>query len=363
MTAKRVFIGTVVVLGTLLGAYLLYRMLSILILLALAFVFASSIAPLVNRLDRKLGLGLSIGLVYLGLFLGLAAMFAVIAQPLVAQATLLVSDAPALLTRVQTQITAVQTRFNLPADTLTPDLRGSYGTLLQRAPSLAGGILRTTLGFVAGFGSSLLVLVMAFYWLLERRNIEGTWLGLVPVHRRGHAREMIQEIEEKAGGYVRGVATLAAIMAVLTFFGLELIGMPFALVLALIAGLAEFIPLAGVFIASAAALLVALSQSPKTALLVLILYTVLQQFENNFLVPKVTQRSGGLSPLTTLVAVLAGAGLLGVVGALLAVPVASAVDVVLKHTILRPHDVPDPASVRAAPIIVQPQVSQPPPGR
>ncbi len=359
MSPKRVFISTVVVLATLLGAYLAVRLISIIILLAIAFIFASAVAPLVSRLNRRLGLGASIALVYLGLALVLGLLFAVIAQPLVAQTTELIQNAPQVLEQVQSQITAIQRRLNLPATTLTPDLQGSFGELLRRAPALAAGVLNVTLGFVTGIASALLVLVMAFYWLLERRNVEGTWLTFVPAQHRGRARSIMQETEEKAGGYVRGVTTLALLLALLSYIVLKVIGIPFALVLALIAGLAEFVPLAGPFIAAVPAILIGLSVSPTTALVVTIAYIVIQQIENNLLVPKVMQRSVGLSPLTVLVAVLAGAALLGVVGALLSVPVASAIQIVLKHTLLRPEDNPQDAASLPQPrgVAVEPRMA------
>ncbi len=333
MTAKRVFVGTVIVLSTLLGAYLAVRLINIIVLLLLAFVFASAIAPLVSRLHRRFSLGLSIGLVYIGLLTVAGILLAVIISPLAVQAAGLIGSAPELLERSQQGIIALQRRFNLPAEILTPNLARNYTQILERAPALAAGVFNVTLGFITGIAGMLLVLVMAFYWLLERRNVEGTWLQLVSPANRPKARDIMVQIEEKAGGYVRGITTLAVIMAVLSYFGLLLLGIQYALVLALIAGLAEFVPLAGPFIAAVPALLIAFAESPGKALAVLILYIVLQQIENNLLVPKVMQHSVGLSPLTTLVAVLAGAALLGIIGALLSVPVASAMKIILQRTV------------------------------
>lgn len=333
MTAKRVFVGTIIVLATLFGVYLAYRLISIIVFLILAFVFASAIAPLVKRLNRRFSLGLSIGLVYLGFLAVVSVLLAVIISPLAAQATELIRSAPELLQQAQTGLVNLQRRFDLPSDFLTPNLTQNFTRLLERAPALAAGVFNVTLGFITGIAGILLVLVMAFYWLLERRNVESTWLQLVPPPSRPKARDILVQIEEKAGGYVRGITTLAILMAVLSYFGLLLLGMEYALVLALIAGLAEFVPLAGPFIAAVPAILVGLSDSPLKALAVIVLYIVLQQIENNLLVPKVMQRSVGLSPLTTLVAVLAGAALLGIIGALLAVPVASAIKIILQSTV------------------------------
>jgi predicted PurR-regulated permease PerM len=342
MLAKRVFVATVVVLLTLLGAYLVMRLMSLIVLLLVAFVFASAISPLVRRLNRRLGLGVSIGVVYVVLAALAAGAFAIILTPLVQQASTLFASTDDLLTEVQNQIDTLRVQFRVPELLPELDLREAYNYLLNQAPSLAVGVLNYTLGAITAVFSALIVLVVAFYWLLERRNIESTWLRLVPRHSQREARQIIEEIEDKAGGYVRGVTTLAAIMSVLSYVSLTLVGrftgsetlVRYTLVLALVAGLAEFVPLAGPFIAAAPAILIAFADSPFEALVVAIVYFVLQQFENNLLVPKVMQHSVGLSPLTTLVAVLSGTALLGVVGALLSVPVASAIKIVLNHTLL-----------------------------
>ncbi len=336
MTAKQVFQGTVVVLLTLLGAYLLYRLRNIVISLLIAFIFAAAIAPLVRPLNRRLSLGSSIGVVYLGLIVLAAVLLAVIVTPLAAQVGNLIETAPELLGTTQERIAQLQRRFNLPSDILTPDLQQYYGDLARRAPSLAAGVLNVTLGFFTGIAGILVVLVLAFYWLLERRDVEGTWLSLVPRQHRPEAREIIEEIEGKLGAYVRGQLILALAVGLISFVGLLLFGMPYTLVLALVAAIGELIPLVGPIIGAVPAIIIAFAtQSWQIAVGVMILYIGIQQVENNFLVPKIMQRSVGLSPLTVLVAVLAGAALLGIIGALLAVPVASAMQVVLKHTLFR----------------------------
>ncbi len=349
MTARRAFVGTVVVLLTLLGAYLVYRLFSIIVLVLIAFIFAAAISPMVRRLNRRLPLAAAIGVVYLGLLAVFAALMTVIITPVVQQTTTLIQNSPRLLDQVQAQITSLQRQFNLP--TVTPDLQQYVSQIAQQAPALAAGVLNVTLGVVTSVGGVLVVLVMAFYWLLERRDIEGTWIALVPRSRRAETREVIEEIEGKLGAYVRGQLILAVIVGLFSFFGLLILGMEYVLVLALIAGIGELIPLAGPIIGAVPAVLIAFAtESPQTALLVLALYIGIQQVENNFLVPKVMQRSVGLSPLTVLLAVLAGVALLGIIGALLAVPVASAMQVILQHTLFRRQQyLASPASAGRAP--------------
>ena len=335
MTARQVFVATAVVLLTYGASVLVLRLVSLIILLLIAFIFASAIAPAVTRLNRRLSLPVSIAVVYLGLILTFALLAAVILQPLVTQAAEFIRSVPGLLGQAQTRVVELQRELDIPTNVASPDLVRNYGQLIQRAPALAAGLLNVTLGFISELAALLLILVIAFYWLLERRNIEGTWLALVPRERRPVARTILTEIEVKLGGYVRGQLTLGVIVGVLSYIGLFLLDMPFTLVLGLISGIGELIPLAGPFIGAAPAVLLALSVSPTKALQVIVLYVVIQQVENNFLVPKVMERSVGLSPLTVLVAVLVGTSLLGIVGALISVPVASAISVILRHTLFK----------------------------
>jgi predicted PurR-regulated permease PerM len=335
MAPKQVFLSTLVVLGTIAGALLAYRLVSLIVILLIAFIFASALAPAVSRLNRWMPLPLAILMLYALVLLIFGALFALIIPPLARQIASFINSLPGLLGIVQTRFLQLMDRFDIPTSALTPDLLGGYSQLLNRAPALAAGVLNVTFGFLSSLAGGVVVLVIAAYWLLERRNIEGAWLGLVPGVRRAEARQIIEEIESKLGGYVRGQLTLGVIVGLMVYVALLGLKLPFPLVLALIAGVSEMIPLIGPFIGAAPAVLLALSVSPSKALLVAGVYLLIQQLENNLLVPKVMQRSVGLNPLTVLVSVLAGGLLLGVVGALLAVPTASAVKVVLDHTVFR----------------------------
>lgn len=331
---RQAALATLGVLVTLLGAYLLYRLRDLLILVVVALIFASAIAPLVDRLNRRLPLGASIGVVYLGLLLTVAALLSAIIPPLAGQTREFIASAPELLRAAEARIASLQGALRIPSGALTPNLEGGYGRLAQNAPTLASGALGVALSFITGIAGVVVVLVAAFYWLLERRYIEGTWLQLVPGRSHREVYEVISEIEAKLGGYVRGQLLLAVIVGLISLVGLLALGVPFALTLALVAGIGEMIPYVGPFIGAVPAVLIALAVSPQRALLVVGLYVLIQQLENHVLVPKVMQHSVGLSPLTVLLSVLAGGALLGIIGVLLAVPVVAAASVVLTHTLL-----------------------------
>lgn len=345
MRPKQVVICTTAFLSTLLGAYLIMRLLSVIILYFLAFIFASSITPLVARLNRKLPLTVSIALVYLAVLLVVTGVFSILIPPLVQQAGELLESAPNLIRKAQAGLQDLRRSLRIPGNIPAFNLESSYNRLLRNAPALATGALNIATGFITGIAGIVLVLAFSFYWILEKRDIEGTWLSLVPAGRRARVYEAIGELESKLGGYVTGQITLATIVGVASYIGLKVIGVEFALVLALLAGMTEFIPLLGPIIAATPAILIALAQSPRLAILVVVLYVVIQQVENYLLVPKVMERSVGLSPLTVLSVILAGTALLGIVGAMLAVPVAIAVKLILEHTIFTGQEARSEAAV------------------
>ncbi len=146
---------------------------------------------------------------------------------------------------------------------------------------------------------------------------------------------MIDDIELRLGGYVRGQMTVAVTVAIMAYIGLLILQIPFPLVLAVFSGAAELIPIAGPYIGALPALVVGFGVSPTRAFFVLALFWIIQQLESQLLVPKILQRYVGLSPLTVLFVVLSGAAMLGIIGAMIAVPMASVVHVVLDHTLFR----------------------------
>ena len=177
-TLRQASLATLGMLATLLGAYLLYSLRDLLILVVVAIIFASAISPLVARLNRRLPLGVSIGLVYLGLLLILAALLSAIIPPLVGQTREFIASAPQLLRTAEDRIADLQRSLRIPPGALTPNLEGGYSQLTENAPALASGALGVALGFITGLAGIVVVLVVAYYWLLERRGIEGTWLHL-----------------------------------------------------------------------------------------------------------------------------------------------------------------------------------------
>jgi predicted PurR-regulated permease PerM len=175
------------------------------------------------------------------------------------------------------------------------------------------------------------LLTIVFFWLVEHARIQRYLLAYVATERRAGARNAWNEIESRLGMWARGQLLLMGTMGLATGVAYTVLGLPVALLLALIAALAEAIPIVGPLLGAIPAILVAATVSPQLAVAVAGVYVVLQLVEGSVLVPVVMRHAVGISPLLVLLSLLIGAAVAGIVGALLAVPVAASVEIVLTH--------------------------------
>lgn len=167
--------------------------------------------------------------------------------------------------------------------------------------------------------------------LIESETLFDTFVRLFPRQRRAQFAAASRQVTVKVSGWLLGQLLLGVTIGVTAGIGLWLLGVPYFYVLALIAGIGEMIPVVGPILSAIPAVAVALTVSPQKALLVLIFWIVQQQIENHVLVPKILSRQVGVSAVTVIVALLLGGSLLGIVGALLAVPTAAILQVVLQE--------------------------------
>jgi predicted PurR-regulated permease PerM len=304
-------------------------------LLFLSIVVATALGPLAERLRRW---GLSQGmaaLIAFALLLALVgAVFAAVVPFFVAQATQLLADLPERYLAVrETFATSRSGLIRGLASQLPPEpfqnLTGEDGfglgaTLTTMLPVLGRGLL-----------FSALVLFLSYYWLCYRALAIQSVALLVPLDYRAEAVALWTQIEEKIGAFVRGLALLGLIISVLSGIGYVLIGLPYALTIAIIAGLLEAIPYVGPFLTMALAGLVGLSVSPTLAAEAVGIAVVMQFIEGSIIVPRVMDRAVGVRPVVTLLALAVFELLFGLLGALLAVPLAAVFQVLLDRFVLR----------------------------
>ena len=191
--------------------------------------------------------------------------------------------------------------------------------------------------------SVVTVFLLAFYWLTERPVIKRGLLRLVPPAQARQVNATWLEVESKLGAWVRGQLLVMLALGVMAGVAFVLLGLPNPLLLAVLAGLLEIVPLIGPFLAFIPALIVAASVDPFKALLLLGIAVVIQQIEGNVLVPRIMSHVVGVSPLTVILGILIGAILYGPAGAFIAVPVAAAIQVILSNTLGPALEEPTPA--------------------
>jgi predicted PurR-regulated permease PerM len=179
-------------------------------------------------------------------------------------------------------------------------------------------------------------LLLAFYWTIEGSRLKQAMLFLLPVERRDAGRELVADVEAKLGQYVVGQALLMLVVGAMSFVAYLLIRLPYALVLAIIAGILEAVPLIGPGLGAIPAALVAYADEPTKVIWVLVATLVIQQIENNLLVPRIMSRTVGVNPLVTLLAFIALGSLFGIAGAIAAIPIAAVAQLLLNRFLLNP---------------------------
>jgi predicted PurR-regulated permease PerM len=212
---------------------------------------------------------------------------------------------------------------------------------VQQAPAAGGTTAVTTIfstvrNVVGGVFGIITLLLLTFYMLVESSEIFAFFVKLFPPDERGRVAAVSATVTEKVSAWLGGQLLLGGIIGLSSALGLWLMGIPYFYVLALISAVGELIPMLGPILAAIPAILVAATVSPGLALGVTVFFIVQQQLENSILVPKIMGRQAGLSAVMVIVALGIGSQLLGVLGAILSVPTAAIVQVLLEE--LLPHE-------------------------
>ncbi len=300
----------------------LYVIRDIIVILFVSIVLASAFDPWVDALQRrKIPRTVGILLIYLILIGVIVSVFILLIPPITDQVKQIASSFPEYYEKFLASFVNIQ-QFSQEhglADNIQKALEGVNQSLQQVTGTIFSGVVKVFGGFI----SFVVILVIVFYMTVEEKGVKNFLRSFAPIKYQPYLTQKAIQIQEKMGFWLRGQLFLSGIIALTSFVGLSILGVKFALVLALVAGITELVPLVGPIIGAVPAVFFALVQSPVKALLVIILYIVIQQMENHIIVPKVMQRSVGLNPVVIIVAILIGAKLAGILGMLLAVPAAT----------------------------------------
>jgi predicted PurR-regulated permease PerM len=292
----------------------------ILAVMFVALLLAALIDPAADWFSvKKLPRSLAVILIYFVLLCVLALVVFMMIPPVVEQVTALLSNFG-----YYDQMAAYIERFSsLNLGDNVADNLGQVTTSLQH-------IFSTLAGFIGGIAALVIILVLAFYMVVEEESARHFFKSVAPKKYQPHLAKLFTKMQKKIGMWLRGQLLLGLIVGIISYIGLKILGVQYALVLAIMAGLFEIVPYIGPVAAAIPAVILALLQSPVTGLSVAVLYIVIQWLENNILVPKIMQKVTGLNPIVSIVALLVGLKVAGIIGAILAVPVATMIAVLLE---------------------------------
>ena len=291
---------------------------------AIAAILAFILAPLVERTTAAgVPRPAAVAITYLGLAVCLVLGGLLVSRPFVAQATLLLENWPAYVANAQSMMEQLDQR--LEAFGLGGTLHAAQAELARVVGAGGSFLLVDSLRIIQQLAGSvvdtIIVIVTSFYLLLVGPRVRSALVELTPAPHRSKVAFVEESLVRVLGGYLRGQLLLAVSLGIVVTLGLQLLGMPYAIVLGVLAGLFELVPMFGPVLGALPALGVALLQPYPLVLWVLIFFIVVQQIENHILVPRISGHAVGLHPLGAILALLAGLELGGLLGAVFAVPV------------------------------------------
>ncbi|HYK96052.1 MAG TPA: AI-2E family transporter [Candidatus Dormibacteraeota bacterium] len=318
----------------------------VVLLVFIAVLLGAALEPVVGWIRGRTGIsrGPAILIVY-AVFLALVVGLAVFVVPAaLVQLSTALQRLPAFLDQARTWSSSL--RPEALSQGLGALLDAVEAPLTRTAPPDAKSVVDVSIVVGSAAAAIVTLLFLVFFWLTERPRLQRYALAFLPPARRAGTRDAWNEVETKLGSWARGELVLMAAIGAATAVAYSLIGLPAPLLLALIAALAEIIPIVGPFIGAVPAVLIATTVSPETALITMGVYLLLQIIEGNVLVPIVMRNSVGLSPFLVLLSLLIGSAAGGVLGAVVSVPIVAGITVILRR--LQDRETPvhvDPAAV------------------
>ena len=307
------------------GLWVMIRLLPVVLVLITALMIVGTLGPAVQWLEaHRLRRGLSIAIVFTTLLVFTLLVITLTIPELLAQVTSLIEQEPALRARLVARLAG--SHLTAP---LAEALRTiHYDELMKSSAALAFAFSTRVLEV---FAYSLGAIFLALYMMIDRDRLRGGLFALVPRSHHIRLSRVMMNLETIVGGYIRGQVFTCALMAVFMFILLTACGVPNALAIAVFGGVADVLPYIGIFLTIGPAVMAALASGPVITVIVLVVMLAYEEFESRVLVPVVYGRALRLPSSVVLFSLIAGATLLGIVGALLALPVAAAILMLLEE--------------------------------
>ena len=339
-TFRRVMWATLVLVFVALSFWLLYRFNQVIFMLFVAIVLGTVIRPVVGWLHRR-GLPRIAGviLVYF-LLLTLLVGFLLLLFPLIfEQGTTIATTVPDYYQTLREWAGSSSNQLVARLSKFIPPVLPSLGPEQQTGEEMlasAGQAFGYLTSASRGIFLATAILLLAFHWTLDGPRTVQSLVSLLPNTQRESISELISAMETKIGFYLAGQAVLCLAIGILALIAYLLIGLPNALVLALIAGVLEAVPMVGPLLGAIPAALIAFSIAPSKLIWVIVATLIIQQLENSLLVPRVMRKAVGVNPFVSLLAIFAFSSLFGIAGALMAIPIAAMIQLLLNQFVFHP---------------------------
>jgi predicted PurR-regulated permease PerM len=343
-----------VIVGVAIVLYLLWQLRKPISWVLISIFLAVALSPPVNRLSQHMRRGFAIAIVYVGLLLVPLALIALIVPPFVTEGNRFAENLPQYSRDVTEFVEKNKRLRELNADyDITQKLQDEAGKLPNRLGGAAGTLRDIGFGIVSSLFALLTILVMTAFLLGSGKQWTDRIIASRPPQQRDRLRRSLNHMAGAVSGYVAGAMTIAVIAGTATFIVLTILGVPFSGPLAVLAGLMSLIPMVGATIAAVLIGVVTLFENFPTATIIWTIWAIVyQQLENNLIQPQIQKRTVNVHPFITIVAVLFGGTLLGVMGAIVAIPVAASIQILIREYVdLRTISIkgPEPPAPPVAP--------------
>jgi predicted PurR-regulated permease PerM len=332
-SAREVVRIVLIVVAVAISLYLIYQVRRPLLWLLIAIFLAAALSPPVNHLARHMRRGLAVTIVYLGLLGVPILLIALIVPTIITEGTRFADNVPNYARDVTNFVENNRRLREINRDyDITSKLEEEAEKLPNRLGGAAGALRDVGLGIVNSLFALITILVLTAFLLANGRAWTDRAIATRPPEQRERLRRSLDRMSAAVGGYVAGALTIAFIAGVATYIVLLILGVPFRAPLAVMAGLFSLIPLVGATIAAVLIAIVTLFENFPTATIIWVIWAIVyQQFENHVIQPQVQKRTVNVHPFITIVSVLFGATLLGVLGALVAIPVAASIQILFRE--------------------------------
>ncbi len=332
-------VGTLGVLVALLIGGVVGQLTTVLVYIGLALFLALGLDPIVSLLERKLSRGLSVAIVVVVVLLAFAGIVLAIVPLVVNQVAHLIDTMPQII-KDTTNSDWYKSLTNQYGDSIQQGINGVLDFVKDpgNLAKIGGGLVAVGAGIAGGLTGVTIVLILTLYFMASLRSIKSVATRFVPAYRRERFRELLDDVAGAVGRYVIGQVSLALINGILSLIFLTIIGAPLPALLALIAFIGSLIPLVGTLIGAIINSLICLIASPLTALVAFIYYIVYMQVEAYVISPRIMNKAVAVPGAIVVIAAVGGGTIGGVLGALVAIPVAASIIIIVQKVVFPAQD-------------------------